>query len=269
MSKKTETIEIRLSPELKCALAQLSERQARSMSDLVRGLIGHAVAGTPIGTQLAGEPTMSVKSLSQIRPFRTFLYAVPILGLALTYLMSAQAPVTASPQVRGYFAELDANGDHQVTAPEYAAFLTAENFLPDANCATDPEEPCSVAEAAADEIAIVDLDGDGVVSFAEFEPVVMRDLAEAFLETDIDENGQITLDEMVAVIAFEEIADALENGESSERSRACQDLFTTGLVAGAIEACALDAEAKDLRIQLAEIDADRNGALSLREFLSY
>ncbi len=81
MTKKSETLEIRVSYELKSKLADLSEQRGSSMSELVRGVIDRELAGP--STNPVGDKDMPIRSLSRFAP--KTLYALPVLLLAGLY----------------------------------------------------------------------------------------------------------------------------------------------------------------------------------------
>ena len=259
MSKKTESIEIRLSPELKSALSRISDGKGRSMSEMVRGLIEGEVAGGGISQPLHGEPIMLRSTFS--RAMRAFAFAIPILALAAVYLVSAQSPARANSEIRVFFSEVDANGDDRITLPEVEAFI-AEDWEADPDCAAD-SDPCTVTEHAQFQLNRADADGSADVSYAEFEAVNIRDWAEDFLDVDIDENGILTADEMVAA----ELYWAIQRGadEIATLPAACLAQAEAEVVAGLAVACGFEAEG---RAELAAYDADRSGGVTLLEYMN-
>lgn len=263
-SKKTETIEIRLSPELKSALGRLSQGQGRSMSEMVRNLIEGEVDG-PRPSILNGAPPMKTLNFAPI--WRGLAFGLPILILATVYLLSAQSPATASEEARMFFAELDVNGDGQVGQSEVEAFLVAEEWTPETDCGTPDADPCALSEMAALQLARVDSDGDATASFEEVSAVLMRDRAEDFLDMDIDENGFISVDELVAGELYwflEEPEAAAEEGIVI--TGACATQMQAEELAGLALTCGFETEA---RVELAGFDADRDGRVSLTEFLHH
>jgi len=268
MSKKTETIEIRLSPELKSDLSALSQGNGKSMSDVVRGLIESEVRGPYSRPPHAGDRLMTRPNPARLA--RAALIALPVAALSLFYLVGSQAPVSASPEFRVFFAELDRDGDRMVTVPEYAAFLTEEeDFVAPEGCAAGTaQDPCTAAEQAAEDIARIDSDGDGMIAYDELEAVLLRDRAEDFLEADFNDNGFVTADEYAAlsvlwILDEPEIAAA----EGVTLGAECQALLDSEKVAGAADLCAEDP--RELRLEMAEYDADRDGRVSLKEFLEH
>ncbi|MEM6973178.1 MAG: ribbon-helix-helix protein, CopG family [Pseudomonadota bacterium] len=272
MSKKTESIEIRVSPELKAALAARAEDEGRSMSDLVRDLIESERSGSGSGAGAGtrqgdggGLPATDPGDDEMILPsrrgaLRAALLSLPVAALGVVYALSAQTPATASSEFRVMFAELDANGDGRVEAPEFASFLVREEeFEPEADCA-DKGEPCTALERATNEIDRHDSDANGVITYDELEAFLIRERAEVFIEHDVNANGFVTADEFALVQAFH----AMEDGEAIPA--ACRTLIEEETPEGAAEAC--DA-GEHLRIEMAEFDANRDGRVALLEYLAH
>ncbi len=260
MSKKTEQIEIRMSPELKGALVDLAKRQDRSMSDLVRGMIDAEVHGARNDIPSTGDMTMRTYNPLPLA-FRAALLALPVLALAATYLLGANSPVAASAEFRVFFAELDENRDGQVGAEEYANHLTREDAVADVGaCDPTTETECTALKVAAMEIAALDSDGDGVIAYPELEAVLMRDRAEEFLDADIDGNGFVTADELAAI----ESVWRMEDGETLTAE--CAALVQAETTSNAAQVCGLD---EDLAYELIAWDVDRDGQVSLREYLAF
>ncbi len=261
MSKKTETIEVRLSPELKSALARVSDGKGNSMSETIRGLIEGEVEGGGTPQPQYGEPIMLRSTYT--RALRALAFAIPILALATVYLVSAQSPASANAEIRVFFSEVDANGDGRITLPEVEGFLV-EDWQADPECA-DLTEPCSLSEYARYQLNRADGDGSSDVSYAEFEAVNLRDWAEDFLQVDIDENGLLTADEMVAAELYWAIQSGDDADEVAALPAACIAQVEVEQVAGLAQVCGFEAEG---RAELAAYDADHSGAVTLVEYLN-
>ena len=108
-------------------------------------------------------------------------------------------------------------------------------------------------------------DGSGDVTYAEFEAVNLRDWAEDFLNADADENGVLTVDEMVAdwLLWAVEVPDELQE-DGVTLSAACRARIDAEQVVGIAEACDL---AHEGRLRIAEFDANRDGRVTLAEYL--
>lgn len=263
-SKKTETIEIRLSPELKAALGQISRGEGRSMSEMVRSLI----EGEVEGPRSSNHDGVSIMTTQNFRPlWRGLAVALPILALAVVYLFSAQSPATASEEARVLFAELDVDGDRQVTQPEVEAFLVAEEWHPEENCAPDTDDPCGLADMAALQLDRVDGDGDGAASFEEVAAVLLRDRAGDFLDMDIDESGFVSIDELVASEIYWLLDDPEAAAEEEiEITGACADQMRAEQLDGLAATCGFVSQA---RAEVAVFDVNQDGRISLMEFLEH
>lgn len=264
--KKTETIEIRLSHELKSALADLSRSQHRTMSETVRALIERRVDG-PVSQHATGDLPMRHTVIT--RNLRSAALALPVLVLAALYVLAGQGPATASEEARVFFAELDRDGDGEIVLDEVLAFAEADGWEVDDACATGSapaDEPCTLAALVDERFAASDANGDGRVVYAELEALVLRDRAAQFLEADLDENGFVTLDEFAAIEVFwyaDEPDIAREDGV--QLSDACLAQLEAEELAGIAATCGI---AEFARIEVAIFDTDRDGQVSLMEFLS-
>ena len=259
MAKKSETLEIRVSYDLKRKLADLSDKRGSSMSELVRGVIDKELAGpTP---DIIGEQDMPRRSIARFAP--KTLYALPVLLLAGAYWGSAQAPAEATPMARMFFTELDLNGDGVITQSEFHHFLSEDDVLFVPEDCNSAQEPCTAEAIAADEINRADANADGHVEYAEFETVFLAERAVDFLDYDADENGFVSPDEFVA----REVRDMIEfpDPEMDEPlSAECLTLVESEKIDGIADACF---SARELRMAMAEFDADFDGQITLREFL--
>ncbi|CUH41383.1 EF-hand domain-containing protein [Ruegeria atlantica] len=259
MTKKSETLEIRVSYELKSKLADLSEQRGSSMSELVRGVIDRELAGPSPDT--VGEDEMPIRTLSRFAP--KTLYLLPVLLLAGLYWGSAQTPAQATPMARIFFAELDRDGDGVITEPELYQFLTEEEGLIVGDDCDVTEESCTPEAIAAEEINRADSNADGHVEYSEFEIFYLAERAVEFLEYDADENGVVSPDEFVAM----EVRDLIEfpDPEMDEPlSAECLTMVESDKIEGIAKACI---PAHELRMVMAEFDADFDGRVTLREFL--
>lgn len=285
MSKKTETIEIRVSPELKAELAEKSRAEGKTMSGFLRDRIT-----TPAGAHLTqGESKMTKTSK------RFALIAAPALAVAAVYSVMAPAAAIATPEIRATFAQMDLNGDGTVTTDEYRQFLTGDiasfedEGLPQA-CAADLSKMIAYDSAALQaELDAIDADGDKTVTYDELRGQMIRQAAQDFLDLDKNEDGYLSADELLDDISFdladldlsdEELA-ALETDDAAALSAPC--LAALEAEWGAMGA---EAEAEDLLTEedlasygqalfedetktlVAALDADRDGRISLEEYLA-
>ncbi|MEM6488983.1 MAG: EF-hand domain-containing protein [Pseudomonadota bacterium] len=259
MTKKTESIEIRLSPELKAQLAARCQAEGRSMSDTVRGLIESQVQGAGVPNPDTGDDKMIFPSRKGA--VRAAFLALPVVALGAAYGLSADTSAPAPAEIRVQFTEIDRDMNGAIDAPEYARFLTAvDAFEPEPDCAA-MGEPCTVEAWAEDKVGRVDSDGDGRVGFDEFEAAMLRDRAEVFIHHDMDANGFVTVDEMALVHAMHRVEDG------ATLDAACEALVETETPAGALDACGEDPHG--LRVEFAALDSDRDGRVGLLEFLHH
>ena len=257
MSKKTETIEIRLSPELKADLAAKSGEAGLSMSQYVRNLVE---TGPPEGTSGKG-PIMANRTLRT-----SLLAAIPVAAAAFVYSFAATAPVHATAEARITFAELDRNGDGAITEAEFTRMMTeeVESFpLPAACTGTEIEAEMStpVADRVKEEMSYLDSNGDGAVVYEELAAVLTRERAEEFLDTDANEDGFVTLDELRTVFA-----DDTEAEPPTEEEKALDACFAA-LDAEEVEDLDNTNLEADLRLYMAEFDTNRDNKVSLLEYI--
>lgn len=261
MSKKTETIELRVSPELKSELRALSDERGRSVSDLVRELIGRELDGAADPQPVSGGSPMTHRPLR--RAGRLALAALPILGLAMLYSLPGQRPAVASPEIRVTFAELDRNGDGAITEPEFAAAMAAAPLPPvPAACAgtwLEHEALRTPADIVRDEMAYLDANADGTITYDELEARLIAERADEFLQLDADGDGFVTLDE-ARVAMSDELARDDGLGVACSAALEAQE-------AAALGGEALPAE-EAARLEIAAVDADRDGRVTLEEYLA-
>lgn len=249
MSKKTETIEIRVSPELKAELVEKSRAEGKTMSSFLRDRITGGDAAATEDDRPSGGRRAAVRIAVGI---------VPAMALAGVYAALAPVAATATPSARMAFAELDLNGDGGITVEEYhtvmqpGAGLAMDADLPKV-CAADLAAATSLNAAQA-EIAEMDANGDGKVRFHEMLGSMQRSATEAFLMADRNADGYLSGAELSDVTL----------GADDQISPACMDALTAawGNEAGAFEADQLG------HIMVAELDTDRDGRVSLIEFIS-
>lgn len=254
MSKKTESIEIRVSPEEKSALQAQCAAEGKTMSGYLRDQI------TSVDRCDTAQGTPMMKRLLSAR---TSALALPLLMLPGLYLMAGNTPAAASQEAREMFAEIDANGDGVVTAAEYNAAVFGwepeeqpTDFVPPAACAGD-EIDWSVADDPMN-VAVVDSDGDAKISFEELGTSLQRERVETFLDIDRDADGIVTLTEALAEARFE-VSDEMV-GISPACLAAIEKLEVE-----------LDGEEDGLspeefaRMFIASFDVNRDGALTLQE----
>lgn len=274
--KKTSTIELRVSPELKDAALRLSSARGQSVSETIRGLLSAELDGA------GGGATQGANWMSETmrKPWaKGGAMALSVGALAVAYSLAGQGVANASvgAEARVTFAELDLNADMVITADEYALVIAQDRetepedmlevpaacegtFIAEEIAAERAELAIAPAALASEEVAYLDSDGSGGVSFDELEAFLVAERAREFLEYDDDGNGFVTLGEVEDLLAGE-----LEADEAA-------DLAEEGLTEDCIEAVTggdddEDFDPADTRLLMAEYDADRDGRVSLVEFL--
>lgn len=274
-SKKTSTIELRVSPELKDAIGRFSARRGESVSETIRELLSRELVEEGV------QPTKGIKmmkTLVRTRLGRGGLMLASVCALAVAYSFAAQAPAGASvgAEARVTFAELDTNGDAVITPEEYASRIAEEQ----ADTAEDEEDLLALlsacegtfiteeraelarapSELAAERVAYLDSDRDGNVTYEELEALIIAERAQEFLDFDEDGNGFVTLSEIELRFAPAKVEEEKANLAEEGVTEAC----ITALIGTDDPDDELD---EDVRLLLAEFDADRDGRVSLIEFL--
>ncbi len=275
--KKTEQIEIRVSPELKDAVGRLSEARRQSMSETIRDALARELNGSAdTSNQSEG---LSMTKFAQSPVARYGAIAASILALAGVYSFTAQGVAVASvgAEARITFAEADLNDDGLITRDEFAARIAFEReedpeeipvvpeacigtFIADEIAEEAAELTAPPDDAAAARLALVDTDRDGGMSFEELEAFIYGEKARDFIDYDMDENGYVTLDEVKVLLAQEDL--------DEERAALAEE----GLSAACIDAVIVENpfhDDVDPKVVLAEFDIDRDGRVSLMEYLEH
>lgn len=283
MSKKTESIEFRLSPELKEDLSRRVAADGQTMSGYLRDLVSAEMAGG--GPHVKGDPEMKT-TLNSPLP-RMALMALPVVLLAGGYVVSSGMTAGASPDARIAFVEMDANGDGVISEAEFLGFGMEGGMdiapLPAACDGTELAQEytrSSSQEMLREELARIDVNADQALSYEELAASMQRDMAEMFLELDLDANGVVTVDELVD-------AGSIGNEDLFEQDHQllAEDM---GVSLACVEALAVEepseplvfwtegeeeGEEEDLsqremaRLFVAEFDQNRDGHLTLSEVI--
>ena len=278
-SKKTDTIEVRVSPELKSAVGRLSASRGQTMSEVIRELVDRELGRPVEAVTQTGDFAMS--RFMNMPLMRAGLLGASVLGLALVYSVVAQVPANASVQTeaRITFAELDRNGDDVITADEYALHIAAERaeepwepeIVPAACAGTfvaeeieeeTAEMTAPPQELAEERFAYLDSDKDGAVSYVELEAYLVAERAREFLDYDEDGNGYVTLAEVTELLREPSREEEAAWMEEDGLSEAC-----IAALLGPEETRGEPETPEDPRVILAEYDLDRDGRVGLLEFL--
>lgn len=288
MSKKTEKVELRISPEAKERLLALSRTRDETVSQLVRSLIDDALDGRRDAIAPTGDPMFMRASLQRLKTFAASGAAVAVLALGWT--LTAQTEVAAQTEARVMFAEFDLNNDGAVTEEEFAAHMAREQRLEEAAaapeaadlaCAADWErleaEEEEAAEAGAETqeeeeasgwagvLAEFDQDDNKRIDFQELRRPFLAEREEEFAALDADGDGSITRAELAAKL-HAEAKEGLADAEAMADRLSAPCLEAIRAEASTRDADQLDAEA---RAAFAEIDQDLDGAVSREEFVAH
>ncbi len=266
MTKKTESLELRLSPELKDALSDVSRSRGAPMSQIVRSLVEREVSGDPQAITI-GEGSIMTKSTFT----RIAAASVVVLGIASLSLLAETSPVSAGATARMTFAEFDTNGDGAVTPQEFNDVMGGwdsgqmqdpDMFALPAACEgvfehEDDEEATDAALFAA-----YDLDGNGTVSFAEVRVATEAQLTMEFLETDANGDGLLSMDELA-----DEPLTVAELAEFDVPTDCAEELVAQDAELRA----AIEEEPfgpAEQRIVFAGLDANLDGHITMSEYLA-
>lgn len=276
MSKKTETIEIRVSPEMKSALAETSSQADKSMSAYLRELVEDATKGG-VSPSHTGDAAMA-KTFP--KPLTTFsIAALPVLCAAGLYLVGSTTSLTASPEFRMMFAEMDADNSGQISQAEFAQFYAAEmppveNVPVPAACAEIGFDPNAADQAStSEEFGYYDTNADARVTYEELSAVLQRERVEMFLDVDANADGRVTVEELTTVEgewSVEEEPDPKEAACFNALDAELEKLFPEDDMVDLAELDFTEEEidpTTEARLFIAEFDSNRDGELTLTEVL--
>lgn len=237
--KKTESLEVRLSHGVKKAFMARARSRGRTASALVREFIDSYLADT--------DPRMENRRM--LRKLTKPAMATSLVASAVALHLVAPTAASAAPDLKALFERLDRNHDGQLSAEEFVlrepeGILSAMQGVDLGNMMTLmiahhsgvdhavhgplPEE---TVKRMREGFAHQDRDGDGTVSFGEFESAHLGALRQVFDMMDSDGDGNLDAAE------FERMMGHLPSATA--------------------------AHAKPF----AEVDSDKSGAVSWTEFL--
>lgn len=271
MTKKTETIEVRVSPELKSQLSAICKDRGQPMSHAIRRLIqmeisnfSHPSTATEIGTMRRLKP-------SRLRDFG--VASISVITLATLWTMFAPSLSNAQSFEALVFAEMDLNKDGVVTKEEFHASaprilegdIEEENVpeqepLP-AVCETDfsaifaDDEEIDAASMDSD-FQEFDLNKDGKILFGEVQRVVNQEMLAEFTDIDADQNGFLSETEFTSDNAVPELKDLTGLSSACSEALAAQGVDIEGMIA------------TELQLEFAELDENDDAKISQEEFFS-
>ena len=270
MSKKTETIEVRLSPELKAKLSEACRGRNQSMSRLIRNLVETELSGSAGETTQSGVSILAKSGRQRLREFG--IAGVSLLALALTWTFATQTPVAAQAMVRVTFAEMDRDEDGIITRDEYRRFLEADFAFDDDMAEGDFKTPeaCEadfaafealeeedVSDLVTQDFAEFDANKDGRLVYDEVRTAMLRELSEEFEELDGNSDGFLTRAEFDSgmVLDLSEEDDGL--------SAACIQALETQYASDDASDYAID-----MRLAFVAMDENRDNRISREEYLN-
>ena len=275
MTKKTESLELRLSPELKEALSDVSKSRGAPMSQIVRSLVEREVNGGPDLNVLGKETIMTKRTLNSM-----FAAGACVLAIAGLSLVAETSPLAAQATARMAFAEFDLDGDGKVTQSEFdtihaeweaefaefAALIEDEEFAIPAPCVVEfgAEEDALDAEDVdhGEDFDEYDLNNDGVVNLEEVRLMIEAELTEEFLE--LDRSGDGLLDQSEVTDTPWTVADYVQDGVSIACAEALVAQEASIYAEGAEDDEMTESEA---RVFFAGLDQNMDGRVTITEFI--
>ncbi len=273
MSKKTETIEVRVSPELKSELSEMSKSRRQAMSQTIRDLIRKELSSAALNSSNAKVGNMTKSGTQRLR--EAGLAGITLVSLAVVWNLTQQTPVSAQATVRATFAEMDRNEDDVVTKEEFDAFMSegfvefsteiedsglVEDEIPEAckaEFAALKEESAGEGEMAiGTEFAQFDTNEDGKIVFGEVQRLINQEMTAEFASADANKDGFLSRAE------FADETSGLHITELSNISASCAAALPLPNFAE------LEARPMELRVVFAAMDENRDGRISKTEFLN-
>ena len=190
-SKKTDKIEVRLSPETKQAFHETCEQQGESASSVIRRLIEEYV-------KRFHQPVIA-RPIEAIRRTPWWVRGSGLAALLAGAVGLAVLPSQAErvPNWESMFAGADKNGDGQITPVEVEVHLSPgfrETLAPEQ---ADRLE-ARMNDRETKQFREQDADGDGIVTREEYRAQYERKMSALFEALD-DGDGVVTLDEFLQV----------------------------------------------------------------------
>lgn len=277
MSKKTETIEIRLSPELKADLKAMCSKQGQPVSKLVRRLVEQELSQNQSFDNEKGDGFMA---LTGRKNWKTLAATTAMaLTLAISWNVMTQPAAMAQAQVRASFAMIDQNEDGVITQTEFENEQMMDSFmLLDDERGTHQEDEflaqlsseCRQSfkkaikaeglELDINDFKETDLNKDGKVSYQEYLDAYTKTLREEFELLDQDKNGVLTKVELM-----QDLENNQQELEALPIAQSCKKEIEQILKAEEAQNAKYDKNAT--RIAWAILDANRDNQVSFEEFL--
>jgi hypothetical protein len=282
--KKTEMIEVRVSHETKSAFLEACRSAGRTASDVIREGIDDFIDGQG-RLQPAAEAKASAKVLALIpRPIRKKRY-VAAGAAAVGLSLLAALPSAASPDLAAMFKRLDANGDGVLTDAEFGRREGVKEMGLRIPRRTPPEPKVDSAEAR---IFLIPAPADGKPVLGQMRDVRLQGFgippassdraAVSFAAFDANRNGAVDMEEFAArqrLMLANGFAMLDKDGDGGLDASEYVGLGTSFILYPADAILELGVSAKygplvsspTLDAEFAKHDADRDGKLSLQEYL--
>ncbi|MEO1243425.1 MAG: hypothetical protein AAFX54_16060 [Pseudomonadota bacterium] len=284
MSKKTEKVEVRMSPELKARLSAHSTTKNEAISQIIRKAVERELA-LNVKTS-AGVRTMSPSLKFASPSFFASVIAVSVSGMLI---VGSMQPATAEASVRMAFADLDRNHDGVIDRTEYdmGIIVSMDTKVEDASfadleiaagCGDDfgrknligsPINETAEAQRTAalldEEFARTDRNQDARISFNEFRKLQRSEMADQFYSLDKDRNGRLSRTEYAGGLFVE--ADGFWGDVCIEGVQGETFSLTETVVQNDATLTAEDI-ARAQRVEFAAADENLDGAITLEEFLN-
>ena len=185
-SKKTDKIEVRLSPETKRAFHETCEQQGESASGVIRHLIEDYV-------KRFHEPVIA-RPMEAIRRTPWWARIGAITGLAAVIAGVALLPSSAQPVWEHKFTHIDEDGDGRFDAADFYRHFTPTE------AARDLEDEDGIELILSDRFEAIDANSDGIVTRTEFGVFEVQESTDLFNGLDENADGVVQFAEFVSPV---------------------------------------------------------------------
>lgn len=185
-SKKTDKIEVRLSPETKRAFHETCEQQVESASGIIRHLIEDYV-------KRFHEP-MIARPMEAVRRTPWWARIGVIAGLAAVTAGVTLLPSSAQQVWEHKFTHIDEDGDGRFDGADYY-----RHFVP-TEAVGHLEDENGIEQMLSDRFEAIDANSDGVVTRTEFGVFEVQESTDLFNGLDADADGAVQFAEFVSPV---------------------------------------------------------------------
>jgi len=205
MSKKTESIEFRLSPELKEKLSQLGTERGKAMSVIVRDLVEQEVSQSTskanpgqapfFPSNQRRLPTMTKQFTKSYPTFKSTAFAAGVLmAMGIGFNAMTINVAAAHDDIAYLFEKADANSNGEVDAQEFKTFAISEFELEDGADALSEEAEAEFNALYLPAACIDDLGAFEAMATEDIE--LDQEISAFFEELDQNADGKLTLSEV-------------------------------------------------------------------------